>query len=88
MKKKISLVAVVSICLALLYGCSSITPTDNNNVPPFDIEISEEQFAATVNGILGDFSNYVGQTVRLEGVFEYFGNEVVYRSVLRRLNPC
>ena len=86
--KKISLAIVLSICLALLYGCGNPAPVYGNGAGQFDIEIEEEQFAVTVIGIMEDFDSYVGKTVRVEGVFEYFGEEAVFRSVLRRLGTC
>ena len=83
MKNKLSWVAVISLCLVLLYGCSA--PVNNVSADNFDFDISEEQFAETVNDILGDFSSHAGQTIRLEGIFEYFGEDTVYRYVFRRL---
>jgi len=81
LKKKIFLITVTFVCLALLYGC-------NSQEPEFDVDVGEEQFAATIDGILENFDNYVGKTVRLEGVFEYFGEDPVYRYVLRRAGTC
>jgi len=83
MRKKFTLAAVMALCLALLCGCSS--PVNNSSTDNFDFDISEEQFAETVNDILGDFSSHAGQTIRLEGIFEYFGEDTVYRYVFRRL---
>ena len=80
--KKLILTAAALFCMALLFGCSSAA--DDH----FDVVIGEDQFARTVDNILENFDSYVGKTVRVEGVFEYFGVETVYRSVLRRLGTC
>jgi hypothetical protein len=87
MKKRyiLMLMTVVMLCAALLYGCSR-EPVDNNF--EIEVEIGDELFGATVIGILENFDIYEGKTVRLEGVYEHFGTEDVYRTVLRRLGTC
>ena len=79
----VTLVAVLSMGLAV----NGVVP-NANGTDQFDIAINEEQFAVAVNGILGDFNRYMGKTVRVEGIFEYFGEEIVYRTILSRLGIC
>ena len=86
MKKEVFLMIATSLCLGLLYGCAGEASTYDTEVDTrqFDVDIAEEYLAATVHYILQDFDDYVGKTVRFEGIFEYFGNETIYRTVLRR----
>ncbi|MCL2366003.1 MAG: hypothetical protein FWC75_03025 [Oscillospiraceae bacterium] len=54
----------------------------------FDVALEDEYFMKTVDAVFADFSNYIGKTVRLEGVFEYFGMDTIYRQVFRRAGTC
>jgi|GEM_PF-3087979 len=147
LKKKMGLVIVGFVCMALLFGCNSQVPATDiaddaalihaehveassvertndevqrdasgdeenlaepaNSATQLDVEIVEEVFAEqinfanlfdvalgdeyfmkTVNDVFADFNNYVGKSVRLEGVFEYFGMDTIYRQVFRRAGTC
>jgi len=73
--------------VVFLFACSGGLSSEAPAVE-VDIEITDSDFAAIVDGILADFASFEGQTVRLEGVFQEFGQEIIYRSVLRRAGTC
>ena len=79
----VTLTAVLSVGLAV----NSAAPKENGS-HQFYVAINEDQFADTVNGVFENFNSYMGKTVRVEGVFEYFGEETVYRAVLSRFGIC
>jgi len=82
MKRKFLLLTAVLACL-MLFGCSGGASADD-----VDIYICEEYFVRTVHGITNNFANYVGQTVKIEGVFQITGTDIIYRAVLRQDQSC
>jgi len=84
MKKKVLLLIVAALCLSLLYGCAR----EEAVASEFDVDIGEAYFVTTVGSVIEDFNDYIGKTVRIEGVFQVTGSETVYRSVIRRDLSC
>jgi len=85
MKKKIMLIVVALLCLALLFGCAGQAPIPMVSV---DVDIGDEYFRTTVDSIIENFADYEGRTVRIEGIFQVTGNETLYRAVVRRNLTC
>ncbi|MDR1821216.1 MAG: hypothetical protein LBQ91_02145 [Oscillospiraceae bacterium] len=74
MKRKLILAAAVCICLALCGGCGSTAAVSDGT-----IEIKEKVFVSQTNDIYANTEDYLGKTIKLEGIF------TVYDSV--SVNP-
>ena len=83
MKRKAMLIIAISICMLLISGCGG---DDVSKV--IDVEIEDETFIATVDQINSNFDEYVGKIVRFEGVFEKYGENPVFRQVIRIDGTC
>jgi len=81
--QKIITVAVITVSV-LITGCNR-NNTEESNI----IEISERMFLTHVRDIYMNPLNYLGRTIRLEGIFrreEFRGTEMFF--VVRRIPGC
>lgn len=65
------LLALLLLCLApLLAGCqSAAVPTSEAEAIPVDVEVREKMFIAQTNDIYTNPDEYLGKTIKLEGLF-------------------
>ena len=99
MKKTVILI----LCLALLFGCSNQKVEDETtqseqethvtiDTPTGDfIEIKEKLFIAQTNDIYFNTDDYLGKTIKYEGIFDEYRDSVTnitYYSVIRYGPGC
>lgn len=74
MRKQLTLVLVLALCAGLLGGCGqSPTPQAEAEAAadiPIDVDIREKMFVAQTNDVYLNTDEYLGKTIRLEGMFD------------------
>ena len=97
------IIILVVICITLFTGCSRDTPSvnslDNTNytedsIPPSSgdvVEIKEKMFIAQTNDIYYNKADYLGKTIKYEGVFNVYApseDDEKFYSVIRYGPGC
>jgi uncharacterized membrane protein YcgQ (UPF0703/DUF1980 family) len=77
-----SLIIAFTILLMIVSFCTISCTKANNDI----IEIKEKMFAANVSNVYLNVDDYLGKTIKLEGIFKsekYYGAEETYCFVVR-----
>ena len=85
-RKALAFIALVALCAAALAGCAASGGSDKAvSAVPFDIEIKEKMFIAQTNDIYYNPDDYLGKTIKLEGMFDSYTSDAgeTYCSVIR-----
>lgn len=69
-KKIISVVTVICILFVLLTACGGKTEEVSSGTPGIDVDISEKYYVTYINEIYTNTEDYLGKTIRLEGMFK------------------
>ena len=85
--RKSAVSSVVSVCFIVL---SSLFFMINCSGQSDLIEITERMFIGQVNEIYANPGDYLGKTVKLEGIFKMYdaGDAIYYHVVRYGLDPC
>jgi putative membrane protein len=76
--------AAIITALVILFFVTSCTKKENTDV----VEIGEKMFIAQVNDIYLNSDDYLGKTIKLEGVFKQSNGEEPYYFVIRYGPGC
>lgn len=71
MKRIIALLSMLALAAGLVTGCQSVPVSEAETVEeiPFDVEIKEKMFIAQTNDIYLNIGDYLGKTIKYEGMF-------------------
>ena len=92
MKKVILLVVMLSLGLGLMTGCSGVPVSEAEEVAAqisVDLEIREKLFVAQMNDIYINTDDFLGKTIKYEGMFarEYYELTDSYFNMVFRFGP-
>ena len=99
-------ILLITLCIMLLSGCTDTNPasgssdpenSENGNHAPVEtpegdiIEIREKLFVAQTNDIYLNSEDYLGKTIKYEGIFDAYHDDetdITYYSVVRYGPGC
>lgn len=83
------LIGILAACCLLLSGCGASQNTPSGDSGGVDYEIKEKLFVQQMNDIYYNSKDYIGKSIKYEGIFDStIWNGAMYYSVIRYGPGC